>query len=941
RLTVLDTYSGSGTLVSESQDPTATQTYSFQNLQASNEVDVLVFTLDPGGHIQVDADLDFINVSQTLDWRQGSIDIAPDADLTIRGGTVVFGSASLVTGYGELALGASNTSTQTLDTVTLAIDGELNSNQFQGEVSFRGAVTLTTYGTTSQVATLIISSGDEIMLDGSDQLDIKLVNEGELTIQGEANEITQTLVNAAEGEIDLVLDASGYDFSSTTTRTTSVDLQGTLINQGSMAITTYQAPPTSSTTTASLMIKVGQTSTTLAAIENSGDWVIAEDFGANEEAFWFGNDALVSIEINADVTNTGYLQIVDGQVVITGSLVNSGVIEVAAPRTDAGEEGSVLPGLTNPRGGTLSIMGDLVLSPNSVLSLTVGASASILEVRGLDVSGQITTDATSNPTQDLGRLELDFFGAVNDAEVSPSALESLGSLHDRWQNQDPLVLFLGNQFQPGSALTDLASNLPEGYELTLVTSSSQTNTQTISVEINNGFESILDGNPSSRPSSADDVLILADLSIAGGETLEVKSFSLEGSNTTTSATVTLTIFAGGHLITNGQSAIFHGQRLILDADTSAGGHLTLGGDLTVAGEMTLSALSAIDGSGTVNVTPSGTVVIGGGSVDTAIVTEGRLTLSGTAAGSSGSLHNLGWTTWSTATSGASVVHIDVINDGVLQLDPTAGASNSFVLRGVTLAGDGILGLGAVQGYSSTSSFVTEVDINLNNAVLNASEMDLVLFSPLTSTTTVTLSGSGTDPSVLVLSDGSAFQSIEVDGMFSSSGASVLRIAGDWRVNLEGMVQFQFDASSYVLPVLDASQASSLVLQTSSGSTAELVNQGVLIANGLIVESGVVLANVGDEWGASSFGQLALSGSSRIDGDFYNLDNAELSIAGNATFAGSVITDFSSRIQLGSALTMLDTATYMSASAPSNTDGLVQSTASSASVTFAQDLTLQG
>ncbi|MEK9877419.1 MAG: VCBS domain-containing protein, partial [Betaproteobacteria bacterium] len=166
RLTVLDTYSGNGSLVSESLDPTAIQAYSFQNLQAPNEVDVLVFTLDPGGHIQVDADLDFVNVSQTLDWRQGSIDIAPDADLTIRGGTVVFGSASLVTGYGELALGASNTSTQTLDTVTLAIDGELNSNQFQGEVSFHGAVTLTTYGTTSQVATLIISSGDEIMLDG-------------------------------------------------------------------------------------------------------------------------------------------------------------------------------------------------------------------------------------------------------------------------------------------------------------------------------------------------------------------------------------------------------------------------------------------------------------------------------------------------------------------------------------------------------------------------------------------------------------------------------------------------------------------------------------------------------------------------------------------------------------------------------------------------------
>ena len=943
-VTVSGNYLEQGRLISQASNPPADQAASHEALAAPNRVDVDRFELGPEGRIQVDHDLSFINANQTLDWRQGDIVVAPSSTLTVSGGEVILGEDSLVSGYGQLNFG-SQTSVSS-EAILISIDGSLNTNQFQGEVNFDGAVTLSSLAGSSQLATLTVSPGDELTFAGDDQVNVLVTNHGEIEFTGRGNQISQTVTNALGGVFELRLDAT-QALSSVVAPVSEVFFDGVISNEGLLVFETSQmasSPSNPSALIDPLMMTFGQSSVSNAAnsaeLVNAGRWIIQEDFGGSEAGFWFGNTDVVTITVNANVTNSGVIELIDGQVIVNGSVSNSGTIEVQAPRSDDGAE-VAQGGFDNPRGGQLSITGDLTLSPTSVLSLSVGGSASQLFLMGLSVDGLIQTDGTTNTAQDLGGLALDFFPATADDPISPSELVSWSSMYERFGGQSDFEWVLSTNVESGSEWSAVSSNLPAGYELSLRSDAgTAAGTSTTSVVVSDGFEVRLDGNQTATPTTTDDVLVLVDTTVGDGEVLSLRSFSLEGQAGSVSLTpVTLSVASGGSLVTTHQSGVFHGQQLILEASVGSSALLDIGADLVVAGSLILQEGAMLQGSGSVRLAPSGEMSVDAATIDVDVVNAGELVLTSTTASSAGFIDSTGWIVWLPGATDAAV-HVGIDNHGVIELRSTSGESNQFVLSGESISGLGMLGMAATQAHLDNPTLSTEVELVIDSGVLDAARMTLQLFGPLSGTTISTLSAGTGGSSTLNLSDQTVFRAIEIDGFGQAyGGVAVLRVEGDWVFELDGMVELQFPEEGAAVPVLDASTAVGVQLVASSTEPVEFINHGTMLVHDLRVATDVVLANVGDEGGINvDQGRLALSGASLIEGDFYNVDYGQLFLEGEVRVSGQLVTDFTSVIHLGANVSMLDAAGY---AGTLNQSSSLTAPSASASITFAQDVLLQG
>ena len=943
-VTVNGNFSQQGRLISQAINPSADQAASYEALAAPNRVDVDGFVLGSEGRIQVDHDLSFINVNQTVDWRQGDIAIAPSSALTVSGGEVILGQDSSVSGYGQLNFGSQ--ASVSSETILISIDGSLNTNQFQGEVNFDGAVTLSSLVGSSQLATLTVSRGDELSFAGDDQVNVLVTNQGEIEFSGRGNQVSQTLTNASGGVFELRLDAT-QALSSVVTPASEVFFDGVIINEGLLVFETSQmssSPSNPSALIDPLMMTFGQSSGSSAAnsaeLVNAGLWIIQEDFGGSETGFWFGNTDVVTVTVNADVTNSGVIELIDGQVIVNGNVSNSGTIEVQAPRSDDGAE-VAQGGFDNPRGGQLSITGDLTLSPTSVLALSVGGSASELFLMGLSIDGLIQTDGTTNAAKDLGGLALDFFPATASDPISPTELVSSSSMYERFGGQSAFEWILSTNVESGSEWSAVSSNLPAGYELSLRSDAGTTaGTSTTSVVVSDGFEIRLDGIQTATPTTTDDVLVLVDTTVGEGEVVSLRSFSLEGQASSVSLTpVTLSVASGGSLVTTHQSGVFHGQQLILDASVGSSALLDIGADLVIAGSLILLEGSMLQGGGSVRLTPSGQMSIDAATIDVDVANAGELVLTSTTVASAGFIDNTGWIVWLPGATDAAV-HVGIDNHGVIELRSTSGESNRYVLSDESISGSGILGITATQSYFDNPTLLTEVELVIDNGVLDAAEMILQLFGPLSGTTVSTLSAGAGGPSTANLSDQTIFRAVEIDGFGQANGGvAVLRLEGDWVFQLDGMVELQFPDEGGAVPVIDASTAASVQLVASSTEPVEFINQGTMLVHDLRVATDVVLANVGDEAGINvDQGRLALSGASLIEGDFYNVDYGQVFLEGEVTVSGQLVTDFTSVIHVGANVSMLDAAGY---AGTINQSSSLTAPSVSASITFAQDVLLHG
>ncbi len=943
-LTIAGSYLEDGLLISSAISPLADQTSSYDAHEAPNRISAANFVLGQSGRIRVDHDLSFTNLNQTLDWRQGEVVIAPGSALTVLGGEVILGDDSFFSGYGQLNFGEEVAGQP--EALLVSIDGSLNTAQIQGEVNFDGAVTLSSLAGSSQLATLTISPGDELVLAGDDQVNVLVSNRGELEFWGQNNQIFQTLTNTSEGVLEIRLDAAAS--SSVGTPATQVDFGGTIDNQGLLLIETSQmasSPSSPSPFDDPLTITLGQSgngpAATPAQLLNAGRWLISEEFGGSKEAFWYGNTDVVTISVDADVTNSGRIELIDGQLIVDGNVSNLGTIEVKAPRSDDGTEGS-LGGFDNPRGGQLTILGDLTLAPSSILSLSVGGSEGELFLMGLVVDGQILASATEDAALDLGELMLDFFPAAADDPSSPSILVSRTSLNEYFAGQSAFEWVVSTNLESGSGWSAISSNLPSGYELSMVSGvSDATGLSTASIVVTDGFEVSFDGVQTTTAGITDDVLVLIDSSVTDGQVLSVRSFSVENLAASSSSTpVTLSVSGGGELITSHQSGVFYGQRLVLESSSSSNALLDIGSDLVVAGSLVLGQGSILRGGGSVELAPSGQMLIDAASVDVDIVNSGQVVLASTAASSSGSIFNMGWIIWSPGATSDAAAHVEINNHGMLELQPSSGGVNQYVLSDASITGSGTLGVTAALGYIDNPTLSTEVDLVIDGGALDAAEMTLQLFGPLAGTTTTTLSAEAVGPSVLTLSEQTVFRAIEIDGAVQPAGSpAVLRLDGDWEIRLEGMVELEFIEGAGTVPVVDASSAESVRLVSSSREVAEFINHGTMLLHDFEVAPSVVLANVGGESGTNlDQGRLALSGISLIGGDFYNLDHGQLFVDGEVTISGQAVTDFSSVVHVGASVSVLDASSY--AGTTSQPSSLV-APSQSASLTFAQDVQLQG
>ena len=560
---------------------------------------------------------------------------------------------------------------------------------------------------------------------------------------------------------------------------------------------------------------------------------------------------------------------------------------------------------------------------------------------GLAVDGRIQTESTTNPTQDLGALALDFFPATASDSISPTELVSWTSLYERFGGQSAFEWVLSTNVESGSEWSAVSSNLPAGYELSLRSDTGTTaGTSTTSVVVSDGFEVRLDGNQTETPTPTDDVLVLVDATVGDGEVLSLRSFSLEGQAGSASLTpVTLSVGSGGSLVTTHQSAVFYGQQLILEASVGSSALLDIGADLAVAGSLILQEGAVLQGGGSVLLTPSGQLSVDAATIDVDVANAGELVLASTTDSSAGFINNTGWIVWLPGATDAAV-HVGIDNHGVIELQPTSGESNRFVLSGESLSGSGMLGMAATQSHLDNPTLSTEVELVIDNGVLDGAEMTLQLFAPLSGTTIATLSSGAGGPSTLNLSDQTVFGAVEIDGFGQAyGGVAVLRVEGDWVFALDGMVELQFPEEGGAVPVLDASTALSVELVASSTEPVEFINHGTMLVHGLRVATDVVLANVGDEAGINlDQGRLALSGASLIEGDFYNVDYGQVFLEGEVTVSGQLVTDFTSVIHLGTSVSMLDAAGY---AGTLNQSSSLMAPSASASITFAQDVLLHG
>ena len=128
-LVVTGTYTEAGSLISQVSDSLY--------ILATDPNELSVGSMVLTGEIKANADLLFSNLSQTLDWRAGTVSLAPNADLIIAGGSLTLGTQSEITGYGDLVFGQASAASESDS--TLVIDGPVSTAQFGSDFSFESS----------------------------------------------------------------------------------------------------------------------------------------------------------------------------------------------------------------------------------------------------------------------------------------------------------------------------------------------------------------------------------------------------------------------------------------------------------------------------------------------------------------------------------------------------------------------------------------------------------------------------------------------------------------------------------------------------------------------------------------------------------------------------------------------------------------------------------
>ena len=579
-LIVSGTYLEDGRLISQSAG---------QLIKDTDPNELSVGSMVLTGTIEINADLFLSNVNQSLDWRDGLINLAHSADLMIAGGSLIVGSDTLISGFGNLSFGSASS----LDNanIVLVVDGEVSTQQFSSPFWFDEARVVIAPQNGALFDTLTISRSDEWLFD-DELVNVSFQIEGVLNVSGG----TSTLVG------DTVIGPSGLvRLQQTTDASTGLQVEQSLENLGRIDIRLGGSSPLESDVrdvipvtqafysgeTGDIVIvtpdnhglqtgdKIALTgviptlynyvgeitvldavSFTFAAVSDPGEFqsggevsvfgtVIGFNGGLNNLGYLSIQDTVSQAQstvsggqnrilIEGNITNslTGSLLFKEGQINVQGDILNQGLLTISGQASDSTSTPNGYPyEAAVQQGATLILDGNLLLAETSILQLKVDESESNQWViRGLELVEGAWVSGTDGMSGNLGTLVLNFSNSSVGA-----TLQSSGSVRASWSQE--LHFALGANFD------SVASNLAAGYEITLspTVSLEETNRQTIEVVISDlmTFESLGSGlfdngdnwlriaSAEALPSVNDDVRITHQLSIASGTSIVLNSLSLE------------------------------------------------------------------------------------------------------------------------------------------------------------------------------------------------------------------------------------------------------------------------------------------------------------------------------------------------------------------------------------------------------------------------------
>ena len=515
-LAVTGTYTESGVLISQVSD-------SFY-IPASDLNELSVVDMVLTGEIRANADLLFSNVSQSLDWRAGTITLAPNADLIIAGGSVILSAESTIIGYGDLMFGQASGSVESDSTIF--IDGAVSTAQFDSGFNFDSSRVTIAALTNAAADTLTIANLDQWTLD-NEVVNTNLqiagtfeVNGGRSALNGSTsiatsgvirlNEslgvdtnliVSQTLTNLGNIEINLdplasgelvyspSISISGGSYSAAAGVITIDTSAAHGLATGDVIRMRYAFPEgynytgevtVTSTTSFSFAAasdpgafqsggSIDGFSTSLilsGGFTNSGSLVVqGTKLESADQSLY--SDARVLID--GDITNSagGALIFREGDIILEGNLSNAGILEI---------DGATSAGSTSYSGANVTLDGDLILASTSNLQLEVTTSSEYYYVNGLYLEAGGVVRGGDADAFNLGGLMLNF----NDS--------SLGN-NFSGQDSNTLFLFYDNAIS-GANFNTLTTDLAAGYEAEVqaTVSSSDSSVQTISVVVSDDME---------------------------------------------------------------------------------------------------------------------------------------------------------------------------------------------------------------------------------------------------------------------------------------------------------------------------------------------------------------------------------------------------------------------------------------------------------------------
>ncbi|MBT5203546.1 MAG: cadherin-like domain-containing protein [Gammaproteobacteria bacterium] len=846
------TYNESGTLWSTSSHR---DFYYYTNTQPLNEIFLDSFVLAETGRLILDAPLVFRNPGQTVDLRLGQVVFEAGVGvLGLEGGTLILGENTEISGYGLLGFfdfdGSGN------DTGTIVVDSSFTTSNVT-ELVLEGAVV--TFFPANANAELVVAANTELDLS-LDVIEVDLVNQGWIFVSGADNEINGHFDNSA----GLLAIEVGYDADET-----GLHIGADFVNQGIIeilleaSISAYTAQGNYSE------YNIGFTSES--NFTNEGLLFIDEDVTVEDDGYGSDPSYDFNVNIQADITNHGLIQVAAGQVSLTGDVINSGTIRVI------GSNGSS-SAFSSLNGSSLIITGNLTLEATSFVELEVNLNdTDTMAISGLEAS----LIQPSGSSTDLGTLSLLF-----DAN------------HNFYPDEDPLTanttsmsLDLGSSYQSGADFSTVQTNLAAGYDLNWSASGGA-----ITLQVSDGMEAVVSqASEFSSVGETDDIRIIGDLMI-DQVSQTINSFSIEkwtpedtGTQTETIGALHLgdtdTVAESFELIVMDDSTVAPSLELYVGAGNEGAGNdtsiLTLNGLLTVNGILQLDQGGQINGLGSITIADEASADLEGGTLDLNLtVLQGGWVNAGAS-----------FETLELDGQGSIINHSDLYLSGNLTLGIDVDNQHQTEINGGAQIA---LATGADIVFTNQGVLATDagddVSFDLGDNTLDTRGGELALFTGVVSTT---LSGGTTGADGLIRMDGET--SFSVSGGPNYYSGATLTLEGSLTFSLSGIIDLKASDPSQDL-ILDGSNANSVNLVNEGSGTALLVNFAETYFNNLTSSSDVAIGNINT---------LRISGESLISGDLYNVYDdengayiTELFLDDSIVIRGDLIAPAGTRIDAG-------------------------------------------